>query len=183
MSLIYEPAEDSCLLSETLEKEVPFLLEENPELKVLEIGSGSGVQLKTLLHLGVKKENIFGCDINSDAILHCQNLGFNIIESDLFSKIEGKFDLIIFNPPYLPSLPLKEGEDAESQLATTSGIKGSKLINKFLKKASSFLTPTGKIFLLTSSLTKAINWRNYKKELLTTKKLFFEGLEVWRIKP
>ncbi len=179
MSLIYEPAEDSYLLSETLEKEVPTLLEENSELKVLEIGSGSGFQLKTLLHLGVKQENIFGCDINPDAILHCQNLGFNVIESDLFSKIDGKFDLIIFNPPYLP---LEKNEDEESQLATTSGIKGSKLINKFLKKAASFLNPNGEIIILTSSLTKGIKWRDYKKELLTTKKLFFEGLEVWRVK-
>lgn len=179
MSLIYEPAEDSYLLSETLEKEVPILLEDSPELKVLEIGSGSGFQLKTLLHLGVKKENIFSCDINPDAILHCQNLGFNIIESDLFSSISGKFDLIIFNPPYLPK---EEGEDEESQLATTSGIKGSKLINKFLKKADDFLIPTGEIILLVSSLTKGIKWRDYKKELITTKKLFFEGLEVWRVK-
>ena len=179
MSLIYEPAEDSYLLSETLEKEVPSLLEENAELKVLEVGVGSGVQLKTLLHIGVKKENILGCDINPDAILHCKNLGFNIIESDLFSEIEGKFDLIIFNPPYLPK---EKGEDEESQLATTSGVKGSKLINKFLKKAGSFLTPNGEILLLISTFTKGINWRDYQKEILTGKKIFFEGLEVWRIK-
>jgi len=180
MSLIYEPAEDSYLLSETLEKEIPILLEENPGLKVLEVGSGSGFQLKTLLHLGVKKENIFGCDINPDAILHCQNLGFNVIESDLFSNISDKFDLIIFNPPYLPK---DKREDEESQLATTSGIKGSKLINKFLKKADSFLTPTGEIIILVSSLTKGIKWKKYQKELFATKKLFFEGLEVWKIKP
>jgi release factor glutamine methyltransferase len=180
MSLIYEPAEDSYLLLEVLEKEIPLLLEDNTELKVLEIGSGSGIQLKTLLHLGVKKENIFGCDINPDAILHCQNLGFNVINSDLFSDVSGKFDLIIFNPPYLP---IEEGEDKDSQLATTSGIKGSKLINRFLKKADSFLTSNGEIFLLISSLTKGVRWRNYQKELLTSKKLFFEGLEVWKIKP
>ena len=179
MSLIYEPAEDSYLLSETLEKEIPFLLKENPELKVLEIGSGSGIQLKMLLSLGIKKENIFGCDINPDAILNCQNIGFNVINSNIFSKIKGKFDLIIFNPPYLP---INSEEDKESQLATTSGIKGSKLINKFLKKADSFLNPSGQIFLLTSSLTKGIKWRSCKKELLMTKKLFFEELEVWKIK-
>lgn len=180
MSLIYEPAEDSFLLSLALEKEVPLLLEENLNLKVLEIGSGSGFQLKTLLHLGVKKENIFGCDINPDSILHCQNLGFNVIESDLFSNIKGKFHLIIFNPPYLP---FEEGEDEESQLATTSGIKGSKLMNKFLKKARDFLSPAGEILILSSTLTKGIKWGTYSKELLTEKKLFFEGLEVWKIKP
>jgi len=179
MALIYEPAEDSYLLSEVLEKEVPPLLEENANLKILEIGSGSGVQLKTLLHLGVKMENIFGCDINPDAILHCQNLGFNVIESDLFTNISGKFDLIIFNPPYLP---LEKKEDEESQLATTSGMKGSKLMNKFLKKAKYFLNFNGEILILTSTLTKGVRWGSYSKEMLTTKKLFFEGLEVWRLK-
>lgn len=181
MSLIYEPAEDSYLLSEVLEKEIPTLLAGNSNLKILEIGSGSGIQLKALLHLGVKIENIFGCDINSDAILHCQNLGFNVINSDLFSEIKDKFDLIIFNPPYLPKNK-DENEDKDSQLATTSGIKGSKLINKFLKKADSFLNPNGKIFLLISNLTRGIRWRNYQKKLIATKKLFFESLEVWELK-
>ena len=125
--MIYQPAEDSYLLSNVLEKQIPELLKSNPELKVLEIGSGSGVQLQKLKELGVK--NISACDINPEAVKHCKKLGFHCKESDLFSNIKEKFDLIIFNPPYLPRNP---DEPEDSQTATTGGKTGAEIINKFL---------------------------------------------------
>jgi release factor glutamine methyltransferase len=176
--MIYQPAEDSSLSSEVLENEIPKLLKKNPNLKFLEIGSGSGIQLETASKNGIKKENIFSCDINSEAVVHCKSLGFNCVKSDLFSKVKGKFDLIIFNPPYLPE---DKREDEESKIATTGGKSGSEIINNFLKQASFHLTPDGKILLLTSSLTKKIIWKNYKKKLLKKQKLFFEELYVWGI--
>ena len=87
MSSIYSPEEDSYLLTNVLKKEVPKLLIENPEINILEIGSGSGIQLQTLQDIGVKKENILACDINPDAVKHCKKLGFNCVKSDLFSNI------------------------------------------------------------------------------------------------
>ncbi len=178
MSLIYSPEEDSYLLQKVLEKEIPFLLKENFNLKFLEVGIGSGIQLQTLEKLGIKKENIFGVDININAIKHCQKLGFNCIKSNLFETINKKFDIIIFNPPYLPKT---KSEDKESELITTGGKLGSEIINKFLKQAKKHLNKKGKIYLLTSSLTKNINWLDYKKELVGKKKLFFEKLVVWKL--
>jgi len=96
----------------------------------------------------------------------------------LFEKIKSKFPLIIFNPPYLPE---DSQEPKESRIATTGGKKGSEIINKFLQQAKKHLNPDGKIFLITSSLTRKINWQNYKKELLGKKKLFMEELCVWEI--
>ncbi|MCA9487548.1 MAG: DUF2431 domain-containing protein [Nanoarchaeota archaeon] len=168
---MYEPEEDSYLLSETLKKQI-----KNKKLKVLEIGIGSGIQLETLNELGVTA--IFGVDINKDAVKLCLKKGFNCAVSNLFSKVEGKFDLIIFNPPYLPE---DKREDEESKLATTSGEKGSELINKFLNQAEKYLSKKGKIFLLTSSLTKGINWKYWKKKKIAEKKLFFEKLFVWKL--
>ncbi|HKL23559.1 MAG TPA: HemK2/MTQ2 family protein methyltransferase [Candidatus Nanoarchaeia archaeon] len=178
MSLIYSPKEDSYLLKEVLEKEVPNLLKQNSNLKVLEIGIGSGIQLKALEKIGVKRENIFGADINIDAVKQCQKMEFHCIKSNLFENINEKYDLIIFNPPYLPKT---KNEDEESELITTGGKFGSEIINKFLEKAKKSLKEKGKIFLLVSSLTKEINWFNYKKELLGEKKLFFEKLETWEL--
>lgn len=163
MSLIYFPEEDSYLMQDVLKKEIPNLLKQNSNLKVLEIGVGSGIQLQTLQNMGIKKENIFGVDINMSAIKHCQELGFHCIKSNLFENVNEKYDLIIFNPPYLPKT---KNEDEESELITTGGKFGSEIINKFLGEAKYCLKESGKIFLLVSSLTKKINWLDYKKELI-----------------
>lgn len=177
MSLLYVPREDSFLLEEVLRKEV--LNFANEKTKFLEIGVGSGIQLQALSEIGIKKENIFGVDINFDAVLHCKKQGFNVWYSDLFSDIKGKFDCIIFNPPYLPE---DGNEDSESKLITTGGIKGSEIINEFLVKAKKHLKKSGRIYLLISSLSRGINWLDYKKKLILEKKLFFENLEVWELK-
>lgn len=172
-SEIYEPAEDSYLLSDVLKKNIV-----NKNSKCLEIGSGSGVQLKTLKKIGIK--NLTGADINKSAVAHCKKLGFNCIYSDLFSKIPKteKFDIIIFNPPYLP---LDKREPLSSRTATTGGKKGSEIINKFLKQSKDYLNKNGKMFLLTSSLTKDIDFKDYNKKLLGKEKIFMEELYVWEL--
>lgn len=181
MNSIYSPAEDSYLMQKVLQKQIPKLLQKNSNIKILEIGSGSGIQLKTLFNSGVKKQNIYSNDINSNAVELCKKLSFNCISSDLFNKIPENlnFDLIIFNPPYLP---YDKKEPKNSQLSTTGGKNGSEIINKFLKSAKNYLNKNGEIFLLTSSLTKNINWKNYKKEILEKQKLFFEEIYVWKLK-
>lgn len=177
MSEIYQPAEDSYFLSEVLKKYVFKLLKNNSNLKVLEIGCGSGIQLNTLLTLKVKKQNIFSCDINPEAIEHCKKLGFNSIKSNLFSRIKDNFDLIIFNPPYLP----KDKYDQEKD--TMGGKEGSEIINKFLFQSHKYLNKKGKIILLTSSLTKKVNFLKYNKKIIDKKKLFFEELYVYELWP
>ncbi|MEK6845034.1 MAG: HemK2/MTQ2 family protein methyltransferase [Nanoarchaeota archaeon] len=179
MPPIYLPAEDSYLLSEVLGKEIQKILKKNFDLKFLEIGSGSGILLETAKKLGIKQEHIYGVDINQEAVSHCQSLGFNCIYSDLFENVNGKFDIIVFNPPYLPE---DSKESTDSQLATTGGFTGSEIINEFLKQAENYLEKNGKIFLLTSSLTKKINWQNYHKKRIGKEKLFFEELFVWELR-
>ena len=179
MPPIYLPAEDSFLLLKVLEKEIPKLIKKNQHLQFLEIGSGSGIILETAKKLGIKQEHLFGVDINQQAVSHCLSLGFNCIYSNLFENVSGKFNIIVFNPPYLPA-DLREPID--SKLATTGGIQGSEIINEFLKEAENYLEENGRIFLLTSSLTKNINWKNYHKKLLGKEKLFFEELKVWELK-
>jgi len=179
MSSIYFPAEDSFLLSSTLKEKLPELILKNTTYKFLEVGAGSGVQLKTLFEIGVAKKNIFSCDINLEAVEHCKKLGFNCVQSNLFKKIKGKYNFIIFNPPYLPKDP---HEPLDSQVATTGGKRGSEIINKFLQQAKTHLAKEGRIFLLTSSLTKGIKWKGYKKKTIAKEKLFFEELCVWEVR-
>lgn len=180
MAPIYQPAEDSYLMSRILKQQLPDLLIENPNLKFLEIGVGSGIHLQTASNTGVKKENIFSSDINPNSVDHCNILGFNCVYSDLFENIKGKFNLIIFNPPYLPQDP-KEPE--ESALITTGGIKGNEIILRFLKEAKDHLEKDGKIFLITSSISEDVDFNDlgYKEKELGCEKLFFERLCVWEL--
>ncbi len=176
MSSIYEPSDDSYLLSDILKKII-----KDKNITVLEIGSGSGIQVKTLIDLGINPTNITLTDINPESIYYLTSKfdESKIIKSNLFSNIKDKYNLVVFNPPYLPEDKL---EPEDSRLATTSGKKGSKIINRFLKQAKKYLKKEGKIILLTSSLTKNINWLDYNKKLLGRKKLFFEELFVWELK-
>ncbi|MBW2992844.1 methyltransferase, partial [Candidatus Woesearchaeota archaeon] len=71
-------------------------------------------------------------------------------KSDLFKNIKDKFNLIIFNPPYLPEL-----KDEPKKLAQqiSGGKKGYELLERFLSKANSYLEKKGKILIVFSSLT------------------------------
>ena len=181
MSEIYAPEEDSYLMSDVLKKELKKLLIVNSELKLLEIGVGSGINLDVALKVGVNRKNIIGTDINNKAVSHCKSLGFKVIKSDLFSNVKGKYNLIIFNPPYLP---LDKDEPKSSRMATTGGRKGNEIIIKFLKQAQRHLNKDGKIFLITSSLSKLVDFNElgYKTKEISSTKLFFEKIYVWELK-
>lgn len=176
MSQVYLPQEDSFLLSSTLKKEILKL--KSKELKFLEIGAGSGIQLQTLLNSGIDNKNIFACDINIEAVKECKRQKFNCIQSNLFENIKGKFNLIIFNPPYLPE---DKREPLDSRIATTGGKEGSEIINNFLQQSKNYIEKEGKIFLVTSNLTKGINWKGWKKKRVAKQRLFFEEIYVWKL--
>ena len=176
--MIYKPSEDSYLLQKTLKN---FLKNKNKSINILDMGSGSGIQAQTCISLGFKK--ILAVDKNPEAVKNLTEKKINTIKSDLFSKIKiKKFDLIIFNPPYLPEDPR---EPKESQLATTAGKKGYEIINKFLKQATSKLKPKSKILLLFSSLSlpniilKNAKSLGYNYQLLSNEKIPFEELYVY----
>ncbi len=177
MTLIYEPSEDSYLLASVIPK-----YSENKS--VLEIGAGSGILAETAKKSGAK--SVMVTDINSQAIKFLKLKNISAIKSNLFEKIKKthKFELIICNPPYLPE---DKSEDEESKKITTGGKNGDEFILNFLKQAVEHLEPNGKILLLLSSLTprnKIISLLSKIKlshNLVASKNLFFETLEVWEI--
>jgi len=178
--MIYQPAEDSYLLISILKKELPELINKNSNLRFLEIGAGSGIHLSTVEKLGIKKENIFSSDIDEHSVHHCNLLGYNCLKSDLFENINGKYNLIIFNPPYLPE---DSKEPIDSKTATTGGKKGDEIILRFLEQAKDYLNEDGKIFLLASNLTPKIDFEKlgYKSKELGCERLFYEVLCVWEL--
>ena len=110
----------------------------------------------------------------------------NFIKSDLFSNVRGKFDLIIFNPPYLP---FDSREDIESRLHTSGGKRGDEVIIRFLKEVAGFLNKRGIILIVISSLTpkdkigRILNEKRLEREIVSEKRFFMEKLEVWKIRP
>lgn len=174
---IYQPAEDSYLLSETLENYLKKI--KDKKIKILDMGSGSGIQAEICRKLDFY--NIIAADINPEAVNHLKKQGFKSILSDLFSKInkKDKFNLIIFNPPYLPENKYDKNSD------TAGGKKGYEIIVRFLKHAKKFLNKNGAIILLFSSLSKPDMIKKHAKklgynlELLSRKNLFFEELYVY----
>ena len=102
--------------------------------------------------------------------------------SDLFSNIKTKFDLIIFNPPYLPQ------DKGIEDPALYGGKKGYEISEKFFNQVSQYLTPKGKILFLFSSLTNKtkidefINNNLLHSKQLEKQHLHFEDLYVYLIK-
>jgi release factor glutamine methyltransferase len=194
---MYLPAEDSCFLSEILaaylktqDKKIKILDSKKILIKnfrgaresfrILDIGSGTGIQSETCLKLGFR--NILASDIDSEVINYLNSKFKNklrIIKSDLFSNLKNKFDLIIFNPPYLPE------DKFDSKLDTTAGKSGNELILRFLKQAKTHLNQHGRILILFSSLSKpeiilkTASKLKYKSKLIASKNLFFEKLFIY----
>ena len=154
---VYEPAEDSYLILEAVKE---YLKDKSKDIKILDMGSGSGILAKGCKSFGFAE--VIASDINPEVVKNLRNEKIKVIESNLFSKIDEKFDLIIFNPPYLPE---DEREPIESRLQTTAGKEGYEIINKFLKDSINHLNVNGDILLLFSSLSKPKNILGYAREI------------------
>ncbi|MBS3172482.1 methyltransferase [Candidatus Woesearchaeota archaeon] len=169
--MIYEPAEDSYLLEEQVRKYV------KKGMKVLDVGTGSGIQAEA-----AKEAKILALDINQECVDFVRKKGINCVKSDLFEKINEKFDLIIFNPPYLPE---DEEEPEDSKLLTTGGKKGNEILIRFFSQVKKYLNKDGKILIVFSSLTpdvdKIIRKYGFKYKKLSEQKIPFETLYVYLV--
>ncbi len=176
--MIYEAAEDSLLLKKFIKKYAKG--------RVLDMGTGSGV----LALEAMKYSKVEACDINKKAVKLVKSKGVKAYFSDLFSNVKCKFDLIMFNPPYLPlevdycGIKFK-GKDLGyiNDKALVGGKKGYETLEKFFKDVRKFLKPKGKVLIVVSSLTprveEILNEANFKFKILGRKRIFFEELKVY----
>ncbi len=140
---VYEPSEDSFLLAEAA------LAEIKGSERILEVGCGSGM-ISAVIKANTKAI-VAGIDINPHAAACTRRNGVDAIIGDLLSCIKGKFDIIIFNPPYLPTL---EGARKDwIDIALNGGHEGREIIFSFLEDALPHLVERGKILMVVSSLT------------------------------
>jgi release factor glutamine methyltransferase len=139
---VYQHEADTFLLLAAAQAEV------KPGDRVLEIGTGSGSIAAALVQVCY----VVATDINPHAVFCARGKGVDAVRSDLCSGIRGTFDLVIFNPPYLPTQP-DERIDDWLEYALDGGTTGREVIGRFADAVGDVLDPKGRILLLVSSLT------------------------------
>jgi release factor glutamine methyltransferase len=100
-----------------------------PEDAVLEIGCGSGIISKALRH---RARWVVATDVNPAALRRLRREGVEVLRADLFAGIRGRFDLVLFNPPYLPTEE-DEGPGGWINFAFDGGKTGRETIGRFLE--------------------------------------------------
>ncbi|MBQ2832768.1 HemK2/MTQ2 family protein methyltransferase [Methanobrevibacter sp.] len=177
---VYIPAEDSYLLAENLEIEAGQ--------SVLEIGTGSGI---VAMYASRLTDNITVTDINFDACeLAQKNFKANGIENieilfgNLFEPVKSrKFDVILFNTPYLPT---ENDEVIEDNLnyAFDGGLNGRKVIDLFLNEVPNHLNDGGIVQLIQSSLSDngktldMLDELGFIAEIAASEHYFFEDITL-----
>ena len=144
--------------TELIIEQVLKIYSKDEQLQVLDIGTGSGCILLSILK---ERPNFYGTgiDISKKSINVSK---FNAKQLNLMNKVKffhssvdnfkiGKYDLIVSNPPYIESLILKYLEkdvvNFEPKLALSGGLDGFSKIRKFINKADALIKKNGKFIL------------------------------------
>ncbi len=166
----YLSSDDSALLSSALRR--------YSGEACLEIGSGNG---GGLIELSKSFRLTVGTDLQRPSDLPGIRGDTNFILADSASCFrEGSFDLVAFNPPYLPSEEIVD--------RTVDGGEGGEAVTlRFLADAMRVSKQGGKLVALLSSenplepIERMCRERGFSMRLLLTKRLFYEALSVYEI--
>mgnify|MGYP001200623629 CR=1 FL=1 len=144
--------------TEILIEEILNNYNKNEKLSVLDIGTGSGCIIISILK---DRQNFKGTAIDIcrnalnvakyNAKIHQLENRIKFYKSSIDNFFKGKYDLIISNPPYINKFNLKYLDKDifgfEPLIALEGGLDGSSMMNKVIKKSSSLLKVGGKLIL------------------------------------
>ena len=138
---IYEPAEDTYLFVDALDEQKTFISKLNPH-RIVELGPGSGA-ISTFLASRFPSSSFIAIDINPKAVeatrktAKYNNVGnIDVIQGSLLDCIhDNSVDILMFNPPYVPSEP-EEMDSSGIEAAWAGGIDGREIIDKLLPDVS-----------------------------------------------
>jgi len=208
---VYSPSDDTYLLLDYFKKSIT--LEDFDGLKlsnitnILDMGTGTGIiaiflqKLKDIITNFNPK--IYASDILSEALICAKNNEklnnvnnkIHFIQSDLFNsfpdKLKNSFDVIIFNPPYLPSIEYHDSNKKPSKLDISwdGGFKGNEVFLRFIKQFHLFIkldSPSFGYYISSSctdldELNIQIEKCNLFNEVLLKKHVSFEDIILNRI--
>jgi release factor glutamine methyltransferase len=171
---VYDPMEDSYMMQKEVQKRAR-------DKKVLDMGTGSGIQSISAALSGAKEA--FAVDLNPEAVKCCKenaklnNVEVSVIQSNLFEKLpKNRFDLVVFNPPYLPS------DGQHDDLRWSGGYEGIEVILEFFQQVSDYLAKDGEILFIFSShanqdkLKKVLAKMGFSLEVIDKKRIFHEEI-------
>lgn len=148
------PRQDTEILVEEVLKEL------HDRMRILDMCTGSGCILLSLLHYSNDCEGL-GVDLSAEAL---EVAGRNVLkvltpekaehahflQSDLFEKVEGKFEIIVSNPPYIASAEvdklMPEVRDHEPRMALDGTEDGLHFYRRIIKEAGKHLVNSGMLF-------------------------------------
>ena len=158
--------------TELIIEQVLKIYSKDVQLQVLDIGTGSGCILLSILKerpnfygtgIDISKKSIIVSKINTKQLNLMNRVKFFHSSVDNFNI--GKYDLVVSNPPYIELLNLKYlGKDVvnfEPKLALSGGLDGFSKISKVINKASALIKKNGKFIL-----EIGFNQKNKVKEIL-----------------
>ena len=186
---VYEPAEDTFQILEAIKLE--------KDDRVLELGIGCGLIALSCAQQGSK---VVCTDINPHATaLAKRNYQINrplikgrieMRNGDMFSAIRSdeRFDIIIFNPPYLPTRAEdRVGDTGWFDVATDGGADGLAVTKRFLKGLSKHLAKNGCAYTVFSSLSDRIKFEKYisdeglTSDIVSSRVYGDEQIDVYRL--
>lgn len=154
---VYEPAEDTFLLLDALEKEYEYLKNKRPSI-CLEVGCGSGVCITFLSKiLGPTTATYWCTDINSaatDVARRTAEQNNTIVQpvitdltESLQERLNHQVDVLLFNPPYVVT-PSCEVSSNGIEASWAGGDDGRQVIDRFLPKVPDLLSSSGVFYLV-----------------------------------
>ena len=130
---------------------IAFILKDLPAPRtVLDLCTGSGC-LAVLAARAFPRARVTASDLSADALAVARrnvarHRRIRLVQSDLFAKLDGRFDLIVTNPPYVPASSMKRLPDEyrrEPALALGAGRDGLDLVRRILAQARRHLSKDG----------------------------------------
>jgi release factor glutamine methyltransferase len=172
MTMTYVSSDDSELLRKALKSYTGKMC--------VEIGIGYG---SNLIELTNHFEEIVGTDIRlTDGFDRLKGTAADLLVADRLTCFKDQtFDLVIMNPPYLPSDDIMDS-------TVDGGNSGFHIPMQFLQEAIRVLQPFGAILILLSTETSSICFKRFcevnhlvAKEIIS-KSVFFETLTVYEVR-
>ena len=149
------PRQDTEILVETVLEDL------EPNMRVLDVCTGSGCILISLLKMlqdGRGQDTVkgVGVDISKEALEVAEknarkhNTEAIFLQSDLFENVEGMYDIIVSNPPYIKTEEIEKLEDEvklyDPMLALDGKEDGLYFYRKIIKESRKYLKKNGKLY-------------------------------------